>query len=262
MMTRILVTGGAGGLGREVVSRLLPTGHQVRVMSRSSRPGQTPAHLEWAQADVTSGDGVADAVADVDVIINAMSNPANPQAVDVDGTTALLAAARRAGVAHVIHVSIIGIERIPTPYYRAKVAAEEAVIASGVPYTIWRAAQFHTLLDNALKPLLIAETAPILNNPPDAQYQLIDTGEAAEALVLHVDASPAGRLPDVGGPEVLTLEVIIQQWLHAQRITRAVSFGEADPIIAEAVRRGARVAPSNPYGKITWRDYLRGIYAD
>jgi uncharacterized protein YbjT (DUF2867 family) len=234
--------------------------HQVRVMSRSSRPDQAPAQLEWAQADVTNGDGLADAVAGVNVIINAMSNPANPQAVDIDGTTALLAAARRAGAAHVIHVSIIGIDSIPTPYYRAKIAAEEAVVASDVPYSIWRAAQFHTLLDNALKPLLSAETAPILNNPPDAQYQLIDTGEAAEALIQHVDASPAGRLPDVGGPEVAILEVIIQQWLHAQRTTRAVSFGEADPAIAEAVRSGARIAPNNPFGKITWRDYLRRVY--
>jgi uncharacterized protein YbjT (DUF2867 family) len=189
-----------------------------------------------------------------------MSNPADPQAVDVAGTRALLAAARAAGVAHVIHVSIIGIDRIPTPYYHAKMAAEEAVIASGVPYSIWRAAQFHTLLDNALKPLLTGESAPVLNNPPDAQYQLIETGEAAEALVRHVGEAPAGRLPDIGGPEVLTLDEIIRQWLEAQGLKREIVYGAADPAIAEAVRSGARIAPENRYGSITWRDYLRRVY--
>jgi uncharacterized protein YbjT (DUF2867 family) len=259
-MSRILVTGGAGRLGREVVSRLQGTSHQVRVMSRSVRPEDLNPQLEWAQADVTTGEGVTAAVEGVDVIVNSMSNGAQVQAVNIDGTRALLEAAKAAGVGHVIHVSIIGIDRMPTPYYDVKVAAEEIVIASGVPYSIWRAAQFCTLLDDALKPLLTADTAPILNNPPDAQYQLLETGEAAEALASHVGEPPAGRLPDVGGPEVLTLDVIIQQWFEAQGITRDVTFGEADPVLSEAVRSGARIAPDNRYGRITWRDYLRRVY--
>ena len=67
-MIRILVTGGAGGLGREIVSRLKGTEHTVRVMSRASVPAVFDNGIEWAQADVESGSGLADAVEGVEII--------------------------------------------------------------------------------------------------------------------------------------------------------------------------------------------------
>jgi uncharacterized protein YbjT (DUF2867 family) len=119
-------------------------------MSRASAPAALDSHSEWAQADAESGSGLAEAVQGVDIIVNAMTHPERAQQVDVDGTQRLLAAAQMADVRHVLHISIVGIDRIPTPYYRAKVAAEQVVMESGVPYSIWRATQFHSLLDHFL----------------------------------------------------------------------------------------------------------------
>ena len=257
---RILVTGGAGGLGSEVVKRVAGS-HTVRVMSRQAAPGGLAANVEWAQADIEDGSGIREAVSGVDAIVNAMSNGRRAQKVDIDGTRRLLEAAREAGVAHVIHVSIVGIEHIPNPYYRAKVAAEEIVMASGVPWSIWRATQFHTLLDGFLSPLRESDSSPFLQSvPADALYQLIDTGEAAEALLSHVAGGPAGRLPDVGGPEVLRLDRIAVMWLEAQGLDRELRFESSDPARAEALRSGMGTAPANPYGNITWADYLGARY--
>ncbi|HLU09677.1 MAG TPA: NAD(P)H-binding protein [Oceanobacillus sp.] len=259
-MARILVTGGAGGLGREIVSRLKATEHTVRVMSRASAPASPDNGIEWAQADVESGHGIKEAVEGVDIIVNSMTYPERAQQVDVEGTRKLLTAAQQAGVSHVVHISIVGIERIPTPYYEAKVAAEAVVMESGVPYSIWRATQFHTLLDGWLEPLRTGDSAPILSRPPDTKFQLLETGEAAEALLPHITAAPAGRLPDVGGPEVLTLDEIVRQWLQAQGINRTIRYLPEDPLIADAFRQGYNTVPTNRYGKITWADYLRQRY--
>lgn len=259
-MARILVTGGAGGLGREIVSRLKETEHSVRVMSRASAPPALDSGIEWAQAEVESGTGLAKAVEGADIIVNSMTLPARAQQVDVEGTQRLLAAARTAGVAHVLHVSIVGIERIPLPYYEAKVAAERVVIESGVPYSIWRATQFHSLLDGFLAPLRTENAATLLSRPPDSQFQLLETGEAAGALLPFITTAPAGRLPDVGGPEVLTLDVILHMWLEAQGIDRPITYLPEDPRTAEVFRQGVNTVPANPYGKITWADYLRRRY--
>jgi nucleoside-diphosphate-sugar epimerase len=71
-MTRVLVTGGTGVLGREVVSRLLEKGYTVRVMSRSPRLGTTNA--EWAQAQMPTGEGLSEALQGVDVIVHAAAD--------------------------------------------------------------------------------------------------------------------------------------------------------------------------------------------
>lgn len=259
-MARILITGGAGGLGREIVKRLAGSGQIVRVMSRASAPATLDHGDEWAQADVETGAGLAEAVEGVDIIVNAMTLPGKTQQVDVDGTGRLLNAAKQTGVGHVLHISIVGIEHIPNAYYKAKVAAEQVVMESGVPYSIWRATQFHTLLDGYLAPLRESNSAPILHNPPDTQYQLLDTGEAAENLLPYITAAPAGRLPDVGGPEVLTLETILRMWIDAQHLTHEIAFLQPDPALGEIMRQGYNTIPSNPYGTITWADYLRQRY--
>jgi hypothetical protein len=64
----------------------------------------------------------------------------------------------------------------------------------------------------------------------------------------------------VGGPQVLTLDTILRLWLQAQGITRTITYLPEDPIIGEAFRQGYNTIPSNPYGKITWVDYLKIHY--
>src|SRR5262245_30490419 len=100
MMTRVLVTGGNGGLGRLVVSQLGQAGYTVRVMSRRPAPS-TANSFEWAQADITTGNGLRAALAGSDVVVHAASSAfKRTRQTDVDGTQRLIEQARAAGVAH------------------------------------------------------------------------------------------------------------------------------------------------------------------
>src|SRR3990172_2973042 len=149
-VTTILVTGGSGGLGSELVPRLA-AGHTVRILSRRPRPPS--ATTEWAQGELATGEGLAEAVAGVDMIVHAASSPfGKTRQVDVEGIRRLLPAAAPA-TPHLFYISIVGVDRIPFPYYRAKLAAEKLVEEPAVPYTILRATQFHTLIDRLLRNL-------------------------------------------------------------------------------------------------------------
>ncbi len=137
-MSAILVTGGTGALGRHVVSALRQRGEEPRVLSR--RPG-AGTHV----GDLTSGAGVDDATRGAELIIHAASDFRRRFGkVDIGQTQRLVAAARDAR--HLLYVSIVGIDSIPYPYYRYKLECERVVAASGIPYTILRATQFHELL--------------------------------------------------------------------------------------------------------------------
>jgi NAD(P)-dependent dehydrogenase (short-subunit alcohol dehydrogenase family) len=141
----ILVTGGSGTLGGGVVARLLAAGHQVRVLSRRPRPAGGPAAAEWAAGDLVGGDHLAGAVSGVAAIVHCASDPRRP-GVDVDGTRNLLRAAQAAGTPHLVDISIVGIDRVPSRYYQAKLEAERLIQTSGLGWTILRATQFHQLV--------------------------------------------------------------------------------------------------------------------
>lgn len=252
-MQRILVTGGAGELGRALTPLLLGQGWRVRGLGRRAQAPH-PAS-EWAQADLASGAGLDAALAGVDVVIHAASSPsARTREVDVDGTARLLAAARAAGVGHLVYISIVGCDRIPFAYYRAKAAAEALVQEGQVPWSILRATQFHALIDGLLGRL---DRLPLLLVPARLQFQPIDTGEVAARLAELAIAPPAGRLPDIGGPEVLRLGDMARQWLAARGRSRRIAPIPALGRFASALREGYSTCPEQRYGRITWAQWLR-----
>ena len=256
-MTRILVTGGTGDLGGQVVDRLQKANHTVRIMSRKPKPAL--ASLAWAQVDILTGQGLEQAVAGVDVIINCMSDPRkNTHAVDVDGTRRLLEKARAAKVAHFLHISIVGIERIPLPYYREKVAAESVVKAGGIPWSILRATQFHSFIDHLLAsfPTILG----VMPLPDDFKFQTIDVGEVAEHLLKYLE-KPSGLLPDVGGPEVLTANEMAHSWLAARGSKRLILPLPLPGKVADGLRHGYNTCPDQRIGKITWTEWLIQKYA-
>src|SRR3954469_1484686 len=109
MSRSVLVTGATGTLGRKVVGEATAAGHHVRAMSRRSHVGYTGVH--WAQGDLLTGDGVDAAVDGIEVVVHCATQATRDK--DVASTETLIAAARRAGVAHIVYVSIVGIDRIP-----------------------------------------------------------------------------------------------------------------------------------------------------
>lgn len=142
MAREILVIGATGTLGRQVLTTAVAAGHQVHALSRRERR-DNPA-VRWHRGDLLDGAGIDAAVDGMDVIVNCATQPTGDK--DVNAMQHLTSAVRRAGVGHLVHVSIVGIDRIPLPYYRTKIRAEQALDTSGVAHTVLRATQFHDLI--------------------------------------------------------------------------------------------------------------------
>ena len=257
-MTRVLVTGGTGVLGSELVPRFLDAGYTVRVMSRRGHPPDVDPGIEWAQAELQTGAGLAEAVAGADVIVHAASSPfRRTEAVDVGGTERLLEAARKAGVSHFFYISIVGIDRIPLGYYKRKLAAEARIEQGGVPWSILRATQFHTLIDMQLRALL---RFPIGLAPSDFRFQPIDPGELADRVLEYAAGGAAGRLPDLGGPEVRTLGELARTWAETRGLRRRIIPLPLPGKIAAGFRQGLNTTTVGKYGQGTWADWLRRRY--
>jgi uncharacterized protein YbjT (DUF2867 family) len=259
-MSRILITGGNGQLGRSLVAKLAPHAeYEVRVMSRRPRPDSVSTDIEWAQADLETGTGVRQAVAGVQTIVHAATTLYHTWQTDVDGTRRLLDEARAAGVSHVVYISIVGIDRISGyPYYAAKVAAEQLITESGIPWTILRATQFHYLLDLGLQWL---SRSPIVPLPTDLPFQPVAQEEVALALAQTVAAGASGRLPDMGGPEVLTVKELARTWLQVRGMRRLILPVHLPGAAAAGFRRGAHTCPQNRQGRVKWREWVERTYA-
>ncbi len=259
-MTTVLVTGGAGRLGSKLVKELIATGYRVRIMSRKPQPPNMLSTTEWVQADLETGQGIADAVTGIDVVVHAASSPfKHTRQVDVDGTRFLLEQARAAGVAHVIYISIVGIDHIPYAYYRAKRAAEELIQNSGLPWSLLRATQFHYLVDLFFQ---AATKLPLVTFlPTDLQCQSIAENEVASRLCELVAAGPRGRLADLGGPEVQTADEMAHAWLKLRGMHRRVLPLHIPGTIAQGFRCGYNTCPDQPvHGRITWTEWVQSKY--
>lgn len=244
----VLVTGGTGRLGRRVVDRLRAEGLEPRVMSRSGRPGAI-------KGDLLTGEGIEAAVRGTDTIIHAAQSPARKsRRTTVEGTGRLLEIASRARVAHLIYISIVGIERVPLSYYREKLDAERIVEGSPVGWTILRATQFHEFVLPVVEALdRVPFLAPI---PKGWLFQPIDTGEVAGRVVELALGLPAGRVPDIGGPEVRTLASLTQAYLSAKGSKKRVRELALPGKAAHAFQKGAQTCPENAYGEIRWGEFL------
>ena len=258
-MERILVTGGSGVLGRAVVTRLLEKGYTVRVMSRRARPAQAAPGVEWVVGDLEDAPSLAPAVAGVATIVHAASRPLwNTRQADVDGTRALLTEARAAGVGHLVYISIVGIDRVPGySYYDLKRKAEGIITAGGVPWSILRATQFFPFLARLLRAFA---WGPVAFLPTDFQLQPIAVDEVADRLVAAVAAGPGGRLPDLGGPEALTVGTLTRAWLAARQRRALIIPLRWPGRAAAAVRAGALLTPDHADGTRTWAAWLRETY--
>jgi len=253
-MPRVLITGGTGVLGSKLAPRFAAAGYDVRLTSRHPPPGEAA----WVATDLLTGEGLAEAVAGVDLIVHAASSAQRKtRETDVDGTKRLLEAAKAAGTPHLFYISIVGVDRIPFGYYKAKLAAEKLIEDSGVPYSILRATQFHTLLDMFLGMFI---RLPIAALPKSFQFQLVDAGEVADRMVADAARGPSGRLPDLGGPETLRLGDIARAWLKARKKRALVLPLPLPGKVANAFRNGYNCTPERAGGKITWAQWLERKY--
>lgn len=249
MSRSILITGATGTLGKQVVGGATEAGHQVRAMSRRHHVGYTGVH--WTQCDLLAGEGIDAAVDGIDVIVHCATQVTRGK--DVTSIENLVAAAHRAGVSHIVHVSIVGIDRIPLPYYQTKLRVERALEASGVGHTVLRATQFHDLIKTSFS---IQRFSPVLWTLRGVRFQPIDTRDVAARLVALADGEPAGRVADIGGPAVHTHTDLARMFLATRGSRRRVVAMPVPGRIVAGYRSGANLAPENPVGTIGFDEYL------
>jgi uncharacterized protein YbjT (DUF2867 family) len=208
---RTAVIGGTGTLGALVVRELLARGEDVRVLSRGET-GSLPVGAEHRRADLTTGEGLEAGLDGVEVVVDAANATKGAEQVLVAGTRRLLDAGNAAGVRHHLTISIVGCDRVPVSYYRAKVAQEDALSSGGLPWSLLRATQFHQLLDQVFSAAAKWGVRPT----GAAKLQPIDPGIVAARLADAAQAEPGGRLPDLGGPRVASVSELSGFWRSAR----------------------------------------------
>jgi uncharacterized protein YbjT (DUF2867 family) len=244
-MAAVLVTGATGTLGRPTVTRLRANGHDVRSLSRRTGPG-------LITGDLLTGAGIAEALAGVDAVLHLATSPRK----DVAATETLLAAARKAATPHLVVISIVGVDQIPLGYYRGKVEIERLTVESGVPHTILRATQFHSLVAGvfAASRRLPVVVAPALSMQP------IAPDEVAQRLVELTETGPSGRVPDIGGPQQRPVRELAQSWRAAVGSRRPIMPLRLPGKVYAALAAGHGMVPGPGYGRATFEDYLAERY--
>jgi uncharacterized protein YbjT (DUF2867 family) len=248
----VLVTGGTGTLGSIVVSQLGARGHVVRSLSRHPLTDVNRHGGIHVTGDVRTGAGLAEAMAGVDTVIHTATSPSMARAVEVEGTTNVMAEAAKTE-AHLIYISIVGVDAMSFAYYRAKNDAETIVESGTAPWTIQRATQFHDLLHRFL-------SWPLFPVTPHMAFQPVDAGEVGHRLADLVDAGPSGRVTDFGGPEVVPL-----RQLAAVRRRIVGSAARLLPVPAVGpladFDQGRHLCPDHADGRIGWEQWLEATAA-
>ena len=255
-MATVLVTGGTGTLGRAVVMRLTGKQHHTRVLSHQAVPA-FPGDVEVITGDLVTGSGLREAVADVDAIIHCASDPRAAQQVDVEGTRALLQAARASGSPHIVYPSIVGVDRSTYAYYRAKYAAEGFIEHGPLPWTVVRITQFHDYVLGLIQSFE-ADTLPVVSVVGGMRFQSIDVGEVADRLVAFVEEGPSADTPDIGGPEIRTIEEMTEAYLRIRGRKATVRPEAGDRF--QVFKSGINLVPDHAVGTITWEAFLYHRY--
>ncbi|SDY89751.1 Uncharacterized conserved protein YbjT, contains NAD(P)-binding and DUF2867 domains [Asanoa ishikariensis] len=242
-MSDVLVTGGTGNLGRVVCDKLRESGHEVRVLSRRPQPGQS------VRGDLRTGEGIPAAVEGIRTVFHLATAPRG----DVEATSRLIAAIGP-GDTHLVFTSVVGVDQIPLAYYTAKAECERLIETSGLPFTIQRATQFHSLL---LRGFHLQRRIPVpMVFAPNCDFQPIDVHDVADRLVEHVDAGPRERVPDIGGPEVRSARSLAQSYLTVSGRHRRVVGVALPGRIYSAFHAGAHLTPDHAHAGLTFEDFL------
>ncbi|WP_326763450.1 NAD(P)H-binding protein [Streptomyces sp. NBC_01591] len=191
---KIAVIGGTGLIGSQVVKTLNAAGYEVVPHSQSSG------------VDVISGQGLDEAVAGADVVVNLTNSPTFDDASPAFFRTSmdnLLAAARKGGVGHVVILSIVGTDQVPElDYYRAKALQENLLAAGSIPYSIVRATQFMEFMDAVLSWTADADTVRL----PATPIQPIASKDVAAAVAEVAAGAPLNGIRNIAGPEIFALD--------------------------------------------------------
>ncbi|WP_109033130.1 SDR family oxidoreductase [Streptomyces rubrogriseus] len=248
--TPLLVTGGTGTLGGHVVPLLREAGHDVRVLTRQTRPA-TGHGVTYVTGDLRTGEGVEAAVDGVHTVLHLAGGPKG----DDEATRTLVRAAARADVRHLAYISVVGADRVPLAWLRTKLESERAIADSGLGWTVLRAAQFHELTLTMIEKMT---RLPVLPVPGGLRLQPVAAREVAVRLAELTLAEPSGRVPDLTGPEVLDLATLARSYLDLRGGRRRPKLPVRIPGKAgRAYRSGQNLTLEDALvGKVTWAEFL------
>jgi uncharacterized protein YbjT (DUF2867 family) len=192
---KITVVGASGLIGTKVVDLLTADGHDVVAASRASG------------VDVLTRDGLAEAMSGADALVDVLNSPSFEDDPVMEfftkATTNLVDEAKRAGVAHYVALSIVGVDGLPeSGYMRAKVVQERIITESGLPYTIVRATQFAEFTDAITDSMLAGDKVRV----PDALIQPVAADDVARDVARAAVADPLNGIVNIGGPEKVSCE--------------------------------------------------------
>ena len=211
MNMKIVVIGGSGLIGSKVVKNLLQRGHEVVAASPSTG------------VNTITGEGLAEALAGAQVVVDVANAPSwEDQAVleffEKSGRN-LLAAEAAAGVGHHVALSVVGTERLlASGYFRAKLAQENLIKASSIPFTIVRATQFFEFVGSIAQLATEGGTVRL----PSALMQPILSDDVAGALADIALGEPINGMVELAGPEPIRQDELVRQFLSATGDARKV----------------------------------------
>ena len=212
---KVVVVGGTGLIGSQVIAQLVELGHEA--VAASPRSG----------VNAVTGEGLAEALAGAHTVVDVANSPSWADADVLRFFTAssrnLLSAERDAGVQHHVALSIVGCDRVPeSGYMRAKVAQEKVIKESGAPYSVVRATQFFEFVGGIADSMADGDTV----RAPHAAFQPIAAADVATGVTRATTGDPTNGIINIAGPEKRGMDEFIRtQFAHTGDARRV----ESDP---------------------------------
>jgi uncharacterized protein YbjT (DUF2867 family) len=244
---KIVVIGGSGMIGKKLVSILRQNGHQVIAASPSSG------------VNAVTGEGLAEALAGAQVVVDVANAPGwEDQAVleffEKSGHN-LLAAEATAGVGHHVALSVVGTDRLlASGYFRAKMAQENLIKASPIPYTIVRATQFFEFVGGIAQSATDGQTVRLSS----ALLQPIVSDDVAAVMAEVAVSQPVNGMVELAGPEAIPLDELVRKFLRANGDARKVTTDDQALYFGIALNDQSLTPGDNPrLGPTRFEDWLR-----
>lgn len=244
---KIVVIGGTGLIGSKLVNKLKDLGHDVMAASPSTG------------INTITGEGLAKALKGANTVVDVSNSPSFEDKAVLEffetSTRNLLAAEKTAGVSYHVALSVVGSELLlESGYFRAKIAQENLIKSSGIPYTIVRATQFFEFLGFIAESGAVGQTIHL----PPAYLQPIASEDVANALLKVVLEKPVNGIIDIAGPERFQLSEIIEKYLKVTNDTRKISTDNDARYYGAKIKENTLVPNKNPrLGSISFDSWQR-----
>ncbi|MEU3188582.1 NAD(P)H-binding protein [Streptomyces sp. NPDC006923] len=242
---RLVVIGGTGLIGSQVVGKLAAAGHEA-----------VPAALSTG-VDLITGKGLDEALEGADAVINLANSPTFDEASPGffrTSMTNLLAAGERARVRHQVVLSIVGVDQVPQlDYYRAKALQEELLRQGPTPYSIVRATQFFEFMDAVLSWTSDSDTVRL----PATRIQPMAAADVVDAVVEVATSTPLEGIRNTAGPDVFPLDELGRVTLAAQHDSRTVVTDDQAGMFAAVTGDVLIAGPDAHLAPTHYQDWLR-----